>query len=171
MAEEDVLEQDEQEENESEETEVESEEDVDWKARALKAEKTIVDSKKREKKEKPKLEEKTDEIPEWGQKIIQGEEKRDFGYQKGFSPQVVDALYRYNGGKTPNDEFLEQNDVKALIKSFQSDEKVERNTPKGASGAVYKGKDARETLTDTEATKDDQQKAFEAIGKKHGIST
>ena len=45
---------------------------------------------------------------EWGQKIIQSEEKRSFGCEHQLSPAQVDAVFRYNGGKAPDEKFLER---------------------------------------------------------------
>jgi hypothetical protein len=144
----------------------------DLKKRLAKAEKAIVKNKGKQPKE-PKApitkQPKGDEIPEWGQKIIQSEEKRSFGYEHQLSPEQVDAVFRYNGGKAPDEKFLERPEVKAMVKAIGSKDRVALNTPKGGTGVVYKGKTFSEVASDEKSSTADKQAAFEGVRKKHGV--
>lgn len=163
----------EQEDQETEE-EAEAEPEVDWQARALKAEKAIEKAKKKEKAQKPPIttpgSEKSDEIPEWGQKILASDAKRQFGYEHGLAPETVDAVFQFTGGKTPTETDMENDAVKAIIKSLQAKKRVAENTPRGGSAPTYKGKTYAETVTSPDATPEDKQNAFKAAQKKHGIT-
>lgn len=142
------------------------------KKRLAKAEKAIVKNKGKQPKE-PKApinkQPKGDEIPEWGQKIIQSEEKRSFGYEHQLSPEQVDAVFRYNGGKAPGKEFLERPEVKAMVKAIGSRERVAINTPRGGTGVVFKGKTFAEVTSDEKSSAADKQAAFEGVRKKHNV--
>ena len=144
--------------------------------RLKKAEKAIAKHKKHKGKGKapkqpkePTTKQPDDTIPEWGQKIIQSEEKRSFGYEHQLSPEQVDAVFRYNGGKVPNEKVLKRPEVKAMVKALQSKDRVAANTPKGGTGVVYKGKTFSEVTTDPKASKADKQGAFDATRKRHNV--
>lgn len=144
--------------------------EADLKKRLARAEKAIVKNKKPKQPKAPITKQpKGDEIPEWGQKIIQSEEKRSFGYERQLSPEQVDAVFRYNGGKAPDDKFLERPEVKAMVKAIGAKDRVAANTPRGGTGVVYKGKTFDEVMTDPKASTADKQGAFDAARKKHGI--
>lgn len=144
--------------------------EADLKKRLARAEKAIVKNKKPKQPKAPVTKPpKGDEIPEWGQKIIQSEEKRSFGYEHQLSPEQVDAVFRYNGGKAPDEKFLERPEVKAMVKAIGAKDRVAANTPRGGTGVVYKGKTFDEVMTDPKASTADKQGAFDAARKKHGI--
>lgn len=138
------------------------------KERLAKAEKAIVKNKKP--KEPITKKQPNDDIPDWGRKIIESDEKRQFGYQHNFSPEQVDALYRYSGGKTPDENMLKRPEVSAMVKALSQKDRVAANTPKGGNAPVYKGKTFSEVATDSESSKGDKQAAFEATKKKHGVN-
>ncbi|MDQ0316407.1 hypothetical protein [Amorphus orientalis] len=142
--------------------------------RLKKAEKAIAKHKGKGKapkqpKEPTTKQPKGEEIPEWGQKIIQSEEKRSFGYEHQLSPEQVDAVFRYNGGKVPDEKVLKRPEVKAMIKVLQSKDRVAANTPKGGAGVVYRGKTFSEVTTDPKSSKADKQGAFDATRKRHNV--
>ncbi len=180
VQEEEVLEEDttdeevETDETESEEKDEQPEEEIDWKARALKAEKTLIKSKKKPKTKReitqPGSQKSDDEIPEWGQKILATEEKRTFGYEQKLSPETVDAVFQFTGGKTPTEADMEHPAVKAIVKSLEAQVRVANNTPSGGGAPTYKGKTYAETVTAADATSEDKQNAFAATQKKHGIT-
>lgn len=163
-----------EEQDEQEAEEEETPDEVDWKARALKAEKAIEKAKKKDKTQPKEVikpgSEKTDEIPEWGQKILATEEKRKFGYENSLAPETVDAVFQFTGGKTPTEADMEQPAVKAIVKSLEASRRVAANTPRGGSAPTYKGKTYAETVTNQDATTEDKQNAFKAAQKKHGIA-
>lgn len=160
---------------ETEDTEDESDDGEETlesvKAKLAKAEALIIKNKKATKQtiKKPDSTE-TDEIPDWGKKILSTEEKRTFGYDRKLSPETVDAVFQFTGGKQPTDEDMEHPAVKAIVSSLEAAKRVQANTPKGGSKPVYKGKTYGEIATDKDATPADKQKAFEAAAKAHGVS-
>lgn len=175
MSEEIVTEEEVLEEEVEETTEPEAEEpadEVDWEARAKKAEALIVKNKQKPKPEPTtKPPEQSEDIPEWGQKILSTEEKRSFGYAKGYAPETVDALFKYNSGTAPTDDQLDEDDaMKGIVKTLESKRKNAANTPRGVSTPTYKGKTYADTVTDAEASKEDKQAAFEAQKKARGIT-
>lgn len=140
------------------------------KKRLKKAETAIVKHKKPKQPKEPITKKQPEgDIPEWGQKIIQSEEKRSFGYEHQLSPEQVDAVFRYNGGAKPDEKVLARPEVKAMIKALGARDRVAANTPRGGTGVVYKGKTFDEVMTDPKATTADKQCAFDAARKKHNV--
>lgn len=139
------------------------------KDRLKKAERAIV--KNKQKPPAPTITKPADgEIPAWGQKIIQSEEKRTYGFENGLSPEQVDAVYRYNGGQKPDEEMLKRPEVSAMIRALGAKDRVAANTPRGGNAPVYKGKTFAEVATDKAASKGDKQAAFEATKKRHRVN-
>lgn len=177
IAEEEVEEEEVEEEETEEEPEGEPEGDdpyaglseADLKKRLAKAEKAIVKNKAKKPDQPITKQPKGDEIPEWGKQIIQSEEKRSFGYEHQLSPDQVDAVFRYNGGKKPDEKVLARPEVKAMIKALGAKDRVAANTPRGGTAVVYKGKTFQEIMSDPDASPADKQGAFEAAQKKHGV--
>ena len=165
---EEVFEEEEQEEETSEpeaDSQEESTEEVDWEARAKKAEALIVKNKQKP-KQPIKTDSKEDEVPEWGRDLLSEREKRTFQSENGLTSDTVDAVFRANGGKMPTDEQMESDDLlKTVVRSYQSKARVASNTPKGGGYPVYKGKSFAEVAQDPDASKEDKQAAFEARKK------
>lgn len=144
----------------------------DLKKRLGKAEKALVKNKKANKPTPPITtpgSNKSDEIPEWGQKILASDAKRQFGYEHDLAPETVDAVFQFTGGKTPTETDMENDAVKAIIKSLQAKKRVAENTPRGGSTPTYKGMTYNETVSSPESTTEDKEAAFKAIQKQHGI--
>jgi hypothetical protein len=57
-----------------------------------------------------------------------------------------------------------------MIKALGSKERVTANSPKGRNAPVHKGKTFAEIATDSSASKEDKNAAFEATKKRHGIA-
>lgn len=168
--EEEVVEEEQETTEEAPEVEATEEtEEVDWQARALKAEKAIEKAKKKTKTQPVTKTPETDDIPDWGKQILESDKKRSFGYEHNLAPETVDKLYQYAGGELTA-EVLEDPAAKGIVKAMESARKNAANTPKGGSTPTYKGKTYAETVTDKDASKDDKQAAFRAAQKAHGIS-
>lgn len=173
MSEEIVQEEEVLEEEVEETTEPEAEEsaeEIDWEARAKRAEALIIKNKKESKPEptKPTPDTEEDEVPEWGKQILESDKKRNFGYEHNLSPETVDELYKYGGGEL-SAELLESPAAKGIVKAVEGARKNAANTPKGGSTPTYKGKTYAETATNPEATAEEKQAAFDATAKARGL--
>lgn len=140
---------------------------IDWEARAKKAEALIIKNKQKPKQTITiKSDSETEEVPVWGQKIIQSEQKREFGHDNKLSPETVDAVFRANGGKMPTETQLEEDELlKTVIQSYRAKERVSKNTPAGGRPPVYKGKTFADVVTSKDSTPTDKQDAFDAARK------
>ena len=168
IVDEDVLDEEEQEEETPAPIAETPADEIDWKARAEKAEALIVKNKKAPKAAPIKpTPDTTDEVPEWGKTILEAEAKRVFGHAKGLAPETVDKLYQFSGGQL-TDELMEDVAAKGIVLAMESARKNAANTPKGGSTPTYKGKTYAETATDPEASDADKQAAFEAAAKRRG---
>lgn len=83
------------------------------------------------------------------------EQKRQFGYAHGLSPEETDKVFQISGGK-PTDETLKDPFVIAGLEALRAAKRVAANTPGSSSGAkLYGGKPFNEL------SKADKQKAWE----------
>jgi hypothetical protein len=147
-------------------------EEVDWEARAKKAEALIVKNKKepKQKQSTNRPQESGDDVPEWGQRLLELDQKRTFQSDNNLTPDTVDAVFRANGGKMPTAEQMAEDELlKTVVRSYQAKSRVTANTPSGGSAPVYKGKSYGDIVTSPDSTPEDRQAAFEATKKKHGI--
>ena len=76
------------------------------------------------------------------------EKKRQFGYQKGLSPEETDKLFQYAGDKDP-DEVLKDSFFQAGLKEFRQAQKIENATPSSSNRtASIDGKSFKEMSVD-----------------------
>jgi hypothetical protein len=103
---------------------------------------------------KPNQEPLPSDIVQKVQKLDLLEQKRQFGYEHGLSPEETDWIFQSTGGK-PTKEALEIPFIKHGLEGYRASKRVEANTP-GASGrsSVFGNKDF------TELSADDRAKAF-----------
>lgn len=103
--------------------------------------------------EQPKIE---DDVKATVQQLKLAEDKRQFGYENGLSPQEVDAIFKIN--PNPSKETLEDPFVKGGLERIRSQNRTEANTPRSSSrsGSLTSLKNAKKP-----ATKADLQSAFE----------
>lgn len=125
-------EEEEEQDDKNEETseEEQEEEDVDWKERALKAERAIIAAKQKEKDSKPESE-GDDELREKVNELSRAEEKRQFGYKHDLSPEEVDKVFSINSD--PSEETLEDPFVKAGLQAIRKEKRVDENTPSSSA--------------------------------------
>lgn len=84
------------------------------------------------------------------------EQKRQYGYEQGLSPEETDFVFKFAGG-TPTKEILENPFVKSGLEGFRASKRIENNTP-GSSGAspVFGDKSF------SDLSEEDRAKAFES---------
>lgn len=151
---------------ETEQTTTTEEDTVDYKA-LYEQEKS--DKKKLERKlfsvkasskpltEKPQVD---DETVKTVQRLALLEEKRQFGFDNGLSPEETDAVYKFSSGN-PTKETLEHPFVKAGIESLRSQKKLESNIPGSTSRSpIFSDKNF------AEMTDDERRSSFEQASKK-----
>lgn len=101
-----------------------------------------------------------DEIVETVKSLKMLEDKRQFGFENGLSPQETDYAFKFSGGK-PTKEILEDPFFKAGLDGLRSKQRLENNTPSSSSrSAIFQNKDFKE-MTD-----DERRKAFEEAASK-----
>ena len=99
--------------------------------------------------------EPSDEIVTTVKRLETIENKRQFGYENGLSPEETDAVFKFANGK-PTKETLENPFVKAGIESLRAQKRVEDNTPSSfARSTSFGGKQF------SEMSEDERRKAFE----------
>lgn len=104
---------------------------------------------------KPKSEEQ-DEIAKTVKRLAMIEEKRQFQFDNGLSPEETDAVFKFANGK-PSKETLDHPFVKAGIESLRSSKRIEANTPSSSQrSSPFAGKQF------TEMSEEDRKKAFES---------
>lgn len=130
--------------------------EVDYKAEALKW-KAIAE---RNRKKSQKLPTKQDKVID--EEIIQKvnnldmlEKKRQFGYENNLSPEETDFVFKFASNK-PDKTILENPFVKSGLEGFRATKKLEQNIPSPSSGSsIFGGKSF------SELSEDDRKKAFE----------
>lgn len=95
-----------------------------------------------------------DEIKQTVQSLKLAEDKRQFGYQNGLSPEETDYLFKFN--PNPTKELLEDPFIKGGLQTIRAKKRVEDNTPSTSSRSPRFELPKKEDLTP-----DDKQKAFE----------
>lgn len=80
------------------------------------------------------------------------EEKRQYGYENGLSPQETDYAFKFAGGK-PTKEILEDPFFKGGLESFRSMQRVEANIPNSSSSAPVFGDKPFSEIPDDERAK------------------
>lgn len=135
---------------------------VDWRAEALKN-KAIADRLKKKLSTQtftqPKQEHEDDVVKKVNH-LSMLEEKRQFGYENGLSPQETDYAFKFSNGK-PTKDTLQDPFFKGGIESLRSQKRLEDNIPGSSSrSAVFTEKPF------AELSEDDRRKAFEARMKR-----
>lgn len=134
------------------------EEKVDWKAEALKQQ-AIASRLKKKLGTQPTLQTKEkpdDEIVKSVKRLEEIENKRQFGFENGLSPEETDFIFKVSQGKPSKDD-LENPFIKAGLEGYRSKKRLEANTPSGSSSSsIFRSKEF------DEMSKDEQRKAFEA---------
>lgn len=87
--------------------------------------------------------------------LLIAEEKRQFGYQNGLSPEETDYIFKINSA--PSKELLEDPFIKGGLEAIRSAKRVENNTP-SISGRSQKFELPKSKTT---LTQDEKQAAFE----------
>lgn len=96
-----------------------------------------------------------DEIATTVKRLASIEDKRQFGYEHGLSPEETDSVFKFASGK-PTKETLEHPFVKAGIESLRASKRVADNTPSSSSRSMtFQGKEFKDL------TEEDRAKAFE----------
>lgn len=95
-----------------------------------------------------------DDIKQTVQSLKLAEDKRQFGYQNGLSPEETDYLFRFN--PNPTKELLDDPFIKGGLQTIRAKKRVEDNTPSTSSRSPRFELPKKEDLTP-----DDKQKAFE----------
>lgn len=87
--------------------------------------------------------------------LLIAEEKRQFGYQNGLSPEETDYIFKINS--KPSKELLEDPFIKGGLEAIRSAKRVDDNTPS------ISGRSQRFELPKKKAdlTRDEKQEAFE----------
>lgn len=79
------------------------------------------------------------------------EQKRQYGYEHGLSPEETDFIFQATGGK-PTKEVLETPFIKHGLEGYRASKRVEANTPGSSSrGSVFAGKKFEELSADERA--------------------
>lgn len=105
---------------------------------------------------KTKPRELDDDIVKTVQELKTIENKRQFGFDHGLSPEETDAVFKFANGN-PTKETLDHPFIKAGIDSLRSAKRVEANTPSSSQrSSVFGGKSF------VEMSEEDRAKAFEA---------
>ena len=131
---------------ESLEAESDDSDEIDWKERALKAEKAIEANKRKAKqKSQPKLKARPEEVDEDVSdriaRLEQSEEKRTFGFSHGLSPSQTDEIFAYAKGKGVDPATaLKTATGKAILNTVKRKERVANNSPSSTPASNYSSK-------------------------------
>lgn len=132
-----------QQEVEEQTTEPEPEDDIDWRERALKAEKAIENAKKKTKlapqPSKNNQAELDDDVVKDVQFLKLAEKKRQFGYAYGLSPEEADKVFSFN--PNPDADTLKDPFIQAGLQAIRKQRKVQNNTPSSSAKATFIGDD------------------------------
>lgn len=120
------------------EDEVKPEQEIDWKAEALKqkainqrlSKKIGQPETKQETLETPKKD-VPDDIRKTVEQLALAEKKRQFGYENGLSPEETDAVFAFT--PTPSKETLKNPFVEGGLAKLRSQKRVSENTPSSSS--------------------------------------
>lgn len=131
--------------------------EIDWKAEALK-QKAINQRLSKKvaqpvEKRQDLPEKQDDDIRETVKKLSLAEEKRQFGYQHGLSPEETDYIFRFN--PKPSKELLDDPFVKGGLSSIRAKKRVEENTPSVSKSSF------REVLKKENLSQDEINSAWE----------
>lgn len=86
------------------------------------------------------------------------EQKRQYGYDNGLSPEETDKVFQLTGNK-PNKEVLEDSFVKGGLEALRNKKRLADNTPSASHGsATFAAGKNPETMTATE-----KQEEFEKL--------
>ena len=97
----------------------------------------------------PKKESIPDELIEKVNRLDLLEQKRQFGYEHGLSPEETDWIFQATGGK-PSKDALEIPFIKHGLEGYRASKRVEANTPGSSTrGSVFGNKNFEE-LSDEE---------------------
>jgi hypothetical protein len=147
-----------------EETTQEPEQEIDWKAEALKQK--AINQRLSKKVAQPVenkqvlTEKKDDDIRLTVKELQMAEKKRQFGYEHSLSPEETDAVFKMT--PNPTKEVLEDPFVKGGLASLRAKKRVAENTPSSSRSTGFKLPSKEGT------TAEDQQKAFEEYMKNRG---
>lgn len=135
------------EESSDEEESEDTDDGIDWKERAIKAEKSIEFAKKKGKNKKPtnlqpkaKESEDDDKVSDRLSNLEKSEEKRQFGHEHNLSPEETDKIFAMN--PKPTADTLKDPFIKAGLEAIRRDKRVDANTP--SSSAKSKVLDTKE---------------------------
>ena len=106
--------------------------------------------------EKLKDTEPDDDIRQTVAQLALAEQKRQFGYENGLSPQETDHIFRIN--QKPTKEILEDPFIKGGLQAIRAKNRVDSNTPSGSNRTPKFALPKKENLTS-----DDKQSAFETF--------
>lgn len=131
----------EEEDNSDSEESLEAEQDseIDWKTRAINAEKAIEKAKKAQKQEaKPvkkvaKAQDQDDDIRADIASLKLAEKKRQFGYEHGLSPKETDRVFQVN--PDPDAETLKDPFIKAGLEAIRRQDRAANNSPTSSAKA------------------------------------
>lgn len=100
--------------------------------------------------------EEQDELSKTVKRLEMIENKRQFGFEHGLSPEETDAVFKFSNGK-PTKETLDHPFVKAGIESIRASKRIEANTPSSSQrSSPFAGKQFKEM------SEEDRAKAFES---------
>lgn len=112
---------------------------IDWKSRAIKAEKAIENAKKSQKQEAKPVKKTAIANPEGDlraeiEALKLAERKRQFGYEHGLSPKETDRVFQINSD--PDTDTLKDPFIKAGIEALRRQDRVANNSlaPSAKSG-------------------------------------
>ena len=137
-------------------------ETVDWKAEALKN-KAIADRLKKKLSNQPitqPKQEHEDEVVKKVNHLSMLEEKRQFGYEHGLSPEETDHAFRFANGK-PTKETLQDSFFMGGLESLRAKKRLESNIHSPSSRSTVFADKSFSDLSD-----DERKKTFEARMKR-----
>lgn len=147
-----------------ESTEESSQDDTDWEAEAKKW-KAIAERNKKKNINKPKSNKSEDEndLRKDVETLKLSEQKRQFGYEHGLSPEETDKIFSITSN--PTKETLEDPFVKAGIEAIRKTKKLESNTPSSNSKSVQLDRKKMSEMSPAE-----QNKAWQEHLRSKGVN-
>lgn len=149
---------DEEQVSDSEESlEAEDDSEIDWRTRAIKAEKAIENAKKAQKQEAKPVKKSAnalnpdEDIRAEIAALKLAERKRQFGYEYGLSPKETDKVFQVN--PDPDADTLKDPFIKAGIEALRRQERVANNSlsPSAKAGTFSPKKFSKLTPQEREA--------------------
>lgn len=143
-----------------------SQDDVDWKERALKAEEAIKKAKFAQKTApKAPLQANTDkdedDIRGVVKELERAEMKRRFGYENNLSVEETDAIFKMKSNPTRED--LDDPFIKGGLEAIRKSRRLAENTPSPSNNSSFMGKDFGKL-----SKEEKQQRYQEYMKKKFG---